>query len=180
MGFVLADREGWLSPSTTNAQPYSNTAILHTFENLRKAVNAGAADFFMWEYFTSKRYYDSQEIKQVGNIYTPWSSWKIVASTQLAGGDGSLDDRVEDLFRKLDQGIKHFTVSQEEAVQYISTELDYSEEDARAWIETVRFPKHTRGVSLDTVESCTRILRKAGVLAEGKGMSPATMINQQR
>lgn len=180
MGFVLADQQGWLSSSTAVAQPYSNTAILHTFENLRKAVNSGAADFFMWEHFTSKRYYDSQEIKRVGEIYTPWSSWKIVASTKLAGGDGALESRVEDLFGKLDQGIQYFNDNADEAVAYISTELDYSEEDAKEWIKTVRFPKHTEGVSLDTIEGCVRILRKAGVLSEGKGMAPGTMIIQKK
>ncbi len=178
MGFVLADQQGWLSPSA--ASPYSNTAILHTFENLRKAVNSGEADFFMWEHFTSKRYYDLQEIKKVGEIYTPWSSWKIVASTKLAGEDGKLDERVEGLFAKLDQGIRHFNENKEEAVKYIGTELDYTEDDAREWMKTVRFPTSTRGVSSETVTRCVDILRKAGVLFEGKGIESTAMIAQKR
>ena len=177
MGFVLADQQGWLS---ADAQPYSNTAILNTFENLRKAVNSGEADFFMWEHFTSKRYYDTQEIKRVGEIYTPWSSWKIVASTNLIGDNGKPDERVENLFQKLDQGISHFNDNNDEAVQYISTELDYSEEDAREWLKTVRFPKHTQGVSQETIESCVQILRKAGVLFQSKGMSPDAMISLKK
>jgi len=116
MGFVLADQQGWLSSSTADTRPYPNTAILHTFGNLRKAVNSGEADFFMWEHFTSKRYYDSQEIKRVGEIYTPWSSWKIVTLTSLAGSDGKLDSRVDDLFSKLDQGIKHFNENKDDIV----------------------------------------------------------------
>ena len=47
----------------------------------------------MWEHFTSKRYYDNGGIKRVGEIYTPWSSWKIVASTKLE--DGRLGDLLE-------------------------------------------------------------------------------------
>ena len=179
MGFVLADQQGWLSQSKDTTSPYSNTAILHTFENLRKAVNSGEADFFMWEHFTSKKYYDIQEIKRVGEIYTPWSSWKIVASTKLAG-QGKLDARIDDLFGKLDQGIKYFNENKDEAVKYISTELDYSEEDARAWLKTVRFPNTTEGVGFDTIQGCVDILRKAGVLVEGKGMETAAMIAQER
>lgn len=178
MGFVLADQHGWL-PSSTDVAPYSQFVVLDTFEKLRKAVNSGEADFFMWEHFTSKRYYDSGEIRKVGEIYTPWSSWKIVASTALMK-DEKLEERVGFLFGKLDQGIKHFDENKEEAVKYISTELDYSEEDAREWMKTVRFPTHTEGVDPQVVESTVQILRKAGVLCEGKGMEPGPMVGKTR
>ncbi|TPX08591.1 uncharacterized protein E0L32_009930 [Thyridium curvatum] len=176
MGFVLADQRGWLTPGRA---PYSDTVVLNTFANLRGAVNSGEADFFMWEHFTSKRYYDSGEIRRVGEIYTPWSSWKIVASTGLTGG-GELDGRVETLLEKLDQGIRHFNENKEEAVRYISTELDYSAEDATEWLKTVRFPQTTKGVSASTIQGCVDVLRKAGVLFEGKGMEATAMITKQR
>lgn len=174
MGFVLADQHGWLTPATP--QPFSDTVILNNFENLRNAVNSGAADFFMWEHFTSKRYYDSGEIRRVGEIYTPWSSWKIVASTALAKEGGKLDPRIKDLFAKLDKGVKHFNENQDEAVKYISTHLDYSEEDAREWLKTVKFTDGVEGVKPEVVNNCVDILRKAGVLAEGKGRQPDAMV----
>ncbi|KAJ4418475.1 hypothetical protein N0V82_005555 [Gnomoniopsis sp. IMI 355080] len=171
MGSVLADQHGW--------PPYADNVVLNTFENLRKAVNSGEADFFMWEHFTSKRYYDSGEIRKVGEIYTPWSSWKIVASTALVK-DGKLEERIGFLFQKLDQGIQYFNENKDEAVKYISTELDYSEGDAREWLKTVKFPTKTEGVDLSVVESTVGVLRKAGVLSEGKGMGPDHMIAKQR
>ncbi len=187
MGFVLADQRNWLLPTAgvgtpaESSSPYKDFVVLNTFENLRKAVNSGEADFFMWEHFTSKKYYDSGEIRRVGEIYTPWSSWKIVASTKLVGGDdGGVDARVQDLFGRLDKGIKHFNENQEEAVKYISTELDYSEEDAREWLKTVRFPERTEGVNPKVVESTVEILQKAGVLVRGKGMQPGVMIAEAR
>lgn len=173
MGFVLADQQGWLSSGAGAPQPFAATVILNNFENLRKAVNTGSADFFMWEHFTSKKFYDSGEIRRVGEIYTPWSSWKIVASTSLT--QGGLDPRVTDLFEKLDKGIAHFTQNPEEAIEYISTALDYTEPDAREWLKTVRFPTKTEGVKQEVVDDCVSILRKAGVLHEGKGLDPAAM-----
>jgi ABC-type nitrate/sulfonate/bicarbonate transport system substrate-binding protein len=146
--------------------------VLNTFEKLRQAVNSGEADFFMWEHFTSKRYYDNGEIRRVGEIYTPWSSWKIVASTNLDANDA----RIDELFTKLDEGIKHFNENPEEAVKYISTELDYSEEDAREWLKTVRFPGHTKGVDGSVINKTVDILRKAGVLVEDKGMEAEVMV----
>lgn len=167
MGYVLADQQGWLSPSQA---PYSDEVVLHTFDKLRDAVNDGTADFFMWEHFTSKRFHDEGSIRRVGEIYTPWSSWKIVAATHVLG-----DDRLRDLFAKLDQGVRYFNENPEESVRHISTQLGYTEADARAWLKTVRFPQRTQGVKEGVVEDCVGILRKAGVLVEGRGMSAGSM-----
>ena len=173
MGFVLADQRGWLSPSASS--PFSDTVVLDNFKNLRDGVNSDKADFFMWEHFTSKKFYDSGEIKRVGEIYTPWSSWKIVASTKLCS-TGTMDHRVEEMFGKLDKGIKYFEENQDEAVQYISSQLGYTTSDATEWLKTVRFPAATRGVKSEVVDNCVAILQKAGVLEKGKGMEPFSMV----
>ncbi|KAF5026537.1 hypothetical protein F66182_1397 [Fusarium sp. NRRL 66182] len=173
MGFVLADQHGWLTPGAAE-KPFRDTVVLDNFENLRNAVNSGDADFFMWEHFTSKKFYDSGEIRRVGEIYTPWSSWKIVASTKLT--QSGLEARVKDLFGKLDHGIAHFNDNKDEAVAYISSSLGYTEPDAREWLKTVRFPTKTEGVGSEVVQNTVSILRKAGVLAEGKGMEPQAMV----
>lgn len=153
MGFVLADQQGWLQKGT---QPFENV-VLNTFANLREGVNKGTADFFMWEHFTSKKYYDNGEIKRIGEIYTPWSSWKIVAREPT-------DDKLNDLAEKLNDGILYLKENQEEAIKYIYTNLDYSEADAREWMKTVTFPDNVRGVSPGEIQKTIDILGKAGVL----------------
>ncbi|KAK8096664.1 uncharacterized protein PG998_004886 [Apiospora kogelbergensis] len=176
MSYVLADKEGWLAnTSSSDVGPYKDFVVLQTFDKLRNAVNDGTADFFMWEHFTSKKYYDSGEIRRVGEIYTPWPSWKIVASTSSVPNPAK-DQRLQDLFRKLDQGVKYFGEHQDEAVEYISTALDYSKEDATEWLKTVRFCTETAGVDVKVIDNCISILRKAGVLQEGKGMQAPEML----
>ena len=155
MGFVFADTQSWLRNSD---QPPFEVVPLQTFAKLRDAVNDGTADFFMWEHFTSKRYYDNMSIKKIGEIYTPWSSWKVVAR------DDARDVRLDEFFEKLNQGIRYFEEHQDKAVKYISTELDYSEEDAREWLDTVKFAKDVNGVKLETVEKTVGVLKKVGVL----------------
>ena len=103
---------------------------------------------------------------------------QIVARSELVGSSGSEDTRLEDLFKKVDQGIDYFNGHQEEAVQYISTALDYSEEDAKEWLKTVRFASKTRGVDIAVVEKTVEILQKAGVLKKDSGMRPESMIQQ--
>jgi ABC-type nitrate/sulfonate/bicarbonate transport system substrate-binding protein len=186
MSYVLADQQGWLDTSS-NSPPFPVEA-LNTFANLREGVNGSTADFFMWEHFTSKRYYDNGEIKRIGEIYTPWSSWKIVAASDLLhpanwslstnASKPALKEELEDVLQKINKGVKHFEENQEEAVQYISTKLDYSEEDAREWLKTVRFAKDVRGVERQVVDKTVGILQKAGVL--GGKVDQEAMIGLER
>ena len=74
--------------------------------------------------------------------------------------------RLEDLMTKLNQGVGYFTEHHEEAVGYISTELDYSKEDAREWLKTVEFAGDVRGVRGSVVEETVKVLRKAGVVGD--------------
>lgn len=163
MGFVLADTHNWLSPTTSSSSASAPFDIipLQTFARLREAANDRTADFFMWEHFTSKRYYDNGEIKRIGEIYTPWPSWHIVARPDVIG-----DERMEVVLEKLNLGTRYFEDHQEEAVQYISTELDYSAQDAREWLKTVKFAKDVRGVRESVVQETVTVLKKAGVLGQ--------------
>lgn len=163
MGFVLADTYNWLNTTASSASDAAPFDIipLQTFEKLREAVNDKSADFCMWEHFTSKRYFDNGSIKKIGEIYTPWPSWHIVARPELVD---SL--QLNDLFEKLNQGIEYFEGHQEQAVEYISTHLDYSADDAREWLKTVRFTRDVKGVSGSVVEETVKVLRKARVVGE--------------
>ncbi|EOD45760.1 putative abc-type nitrate sulfonate bicarbonate transport systems periplasmic components-like protein [Neofusicoccum parvum UCRNP2] len=160
MGFVLADQHGWLSQSEPGRPPFE-VVPLNTFAKLREAVNDGTADFFMWEHFTSKRYYDNGEIKRIGEIYTPWPSWHIVARDPQ-------DKRMQTMSDAINKGIQHYKENQQEAIEYISTELDYSAEDAKEWTKTVKFAEEVRGVDPRVVEKTIDILNKAGVLDASK------------
>jgi hypothetical protein len=130
---------------------------LGTFEKLRNGTNDGTIDAFMWEHFTSKRYYDNGEIKRIGEIYTPWASWKIVAKNPE-------DENVRKLLDSINKGISHFEKQKEDAVKYIYTNLDYSEEDARAWLDTVEFEKDVSDPIKSDLEKAYKILKKAGVI----------------
>ncbi|KAI4213134.1 MAG: hypothetical protein LQ351_004288 [Letrouitia transgressa] len=176
MGFVFADQKGWLRNS--GKQPFE-VLPLQTFDKLREAVNDHTADFFMWEHFTSKRYYDSGEIKKIGEIYTPWSSWKIAARDSIIHNAG--DNRLTDFFEKLDLGVRYLKNHAEEAVSYISTMLDYSEDDAKEWMKGVKFMDDVKGVKRSTVERTLETLREAGVVGqeEGKVEEVVSFMNEE-
>ncbi|KAJ2893694.1 hypothetical protein MKZ38_008318 [Zalerion maritima] len=174
MGYVLAHQQGWLTPETP--EPWADTKILNNFSGLVEGVNNGTADFFMWETFTSGSAISRGEIKKVGEIYTPWSSWLVVSSTKIPAGD----ERVAEMFLKIDQGVKYFEDHQDEAVEHICNVMDYSPENAKKWLETVKFQHVVKGVDMELVNGCVSILRKAGVLVEGKGMAADEMVAIKR
>ncbi|KAK4971828.1 hypothetical protein LTR66_011420 [Elasticomyces elasticus] len=172
MSFVLADQHGWLS---SDAKTPFEVVPLGDFKALRGGVNGNEADFFMWEHFTSKRYFDNGELKRLGELYTPWPSWMIAARDPT-------DKRLEDLAEKLNKGIVWFNEHRDESVKYIYENLDYSKEDAEEWIKGVKFAENVRGVNPTVVEDTVGVLRKAGVLDEKSGSveSIVAIKNQSR
>ncbi|KAI4739593.1 hypothetical protein E4T50_09957 [Aureobasidium sp. EXF-12298] len=159
MSYVLADQKGWLEKSK---KPFE-VVPLGDFKALRHGVNEGdKADFFMWEHFTTKKFYDNGELKRVGDIYTPWPSWMIVARD-------AKDKKLEDMAEKLNQGVKYFREHQEESVEHITGTMEYSQEDANAWLKTVKFADDVRGVESSVVEHTISILKKGGVLDDKNG-----------
>jgi len=160
MPYVLADQRGWLS---AGSEPFENV-VLGDFKSLRNGVNGDKADYFMWEHFTTKKFYDSGELKRVGEIYTPWSSWVITARD-------ATDKRLEAMAESLNKGIERFREQRAEAVEHITSTMEYSKEDAEAWMETVKFSDDVRGLDPATIDKTIEILRKAGVLREKAGSS---------
>ncbi|KAI4745813.1 hypothetical protein E4T50_03789 [Aureobasidium sp. EXF-12298] len=159
MSYVLADQKGWLEKSKS---PFE-VVPLGDFKALRNGVNEGdKADFFMWEHFTTKKFYDNGELKRVGDIYTPWPSWMIAARD-------AQDKKLEVMAEKLNQGVQYFREHQEESVEHITGTMEYSQEDANAWLKTVKFADNVRGVDSGVVEHTISILQKGGVLDDNNG-----------
>lgn len=172
MSFVLADQRGWLDVSSS---PFE-VVPLGDFGSLRKGVNEDkSADFFMWERkssgicrlcpkliktdFTTKAYYDDGTLRRIGEIYTPWPSWMIVARDDT-------DPRLRDFTAKLNQGITHFRQHKEVAINHIISKMKYSSDDAETWMKTVEFSDDVRQVRPEMLEEVVGILRKASVLGQ--------------
>lgn len=179
MSFVLAQQQGWTPDSLT-------TVPLGPFGDLRNGVTgqneahpdqapSPTAEFFMWEHFTTKPYFHSTTekpnppLKKIGEIFTPWPSWMIVASTALFPNPET-DARLQSLFQALDQGIKEFEADTAQVVRLLGTgELgcNYTEEDATEWLKDVKFTRETRGVDPKVIVGVVDLLKIAGVIDTG-------------
>ncbi|KAL2811308.1 hypothetical protein BJX63DRAFT_399295 [Aspergillus granulosus] len=172
MSFVLAEEQKW---DKGGLEP----VILGPFGSLKEGVTStapgqtsqdGKADFFMWEHFTTKPSFHSETspLKKIGEIFTPWPSWLIVASTSTFTNPES-DSRLADLFKLLDNGIKTFQSDHEGVVRMLGTGefgCHYTPEDGTEWIRDVRFTEATRGVSAQVLGGVVDVLKSAGVIGE--------------
>lgn len=164
MSFVLGlDRK-------FDAPFFSEHPAVSNFKNLRDSVNlkegVDPLDAFMWEHFTSKKYYDNKEIKRVGEIYTPWPSWVITARRELLADHR---EEISAFLKAVNKGIQHFKENPKKATEYIAANLDYSEADATLWLATVKFNEQLGDAEIDwekVVENTARVLKTAGVLTD--------------
>jgi ABC-type nitrate/sulfonate/bicarbonate transport system substrate-binding protein len=168
MAFVLAQQEGWLKQGKDQKSEGLTFVPIGPFSELRNGVTGGDADFFMWEHFTTKPYFhgDDTPLKNIGEIYTPWPSWHIAASSKTFP-DPENDERLAQLFSTLDEGVKDFKSNPDQGITMLGTgELGchYTEEDAREWLKGVKFFDSTRGVSGDTMDGVVKVLQSAGVI----------------
>jgi hypothetical protein len=172
MAYVLADQHNWLSSSSGDSKKEEPFSVVPSgdFAALRKAVRQQptTADFFMWEHFTTKAYWDNGELKRIGEIYTPWPSWMVAAR------DPS-DTAVASLLEKLNEGVKYYLEKEDEAVSHITSTMEYSKDDAKEWMGTVKFAQKVKGVKTGVVDDVVKILRKAGVL-DGKSGAGEEMV----
>ena len=171
MASILAQREGWFS-STESPLPLEFIP-LGPFADLRKGVNSSAADFFMWEHYTTKPFFTGQgaELKRIGEIYTPWPAWMIVASTR-AFPEPNNHEGLRGIFDALWMGVDRLEREKHMVVDML-TEGEvtgrYGEDDAREWVEGVKYSDRRLGVDQEVVEGVMDGLKGAGVIGRDIG-----------
>lgn len=157
--------------------------VCSNFANLRASVNHTIlnpdqySDAFMWEYFTSKKYYDNGEIKKIGDIYTPWPSWMITARLEIVNSDSKA---IVNFLKAVRKGILHFQANHAEATEFIALNLDYSKEDATNWIGTVIFNDKLSQEGVDwksVAQNTASVLQTAGVLTDDMSIIEARLKN---
>ncbi len=152
MACVLAHNNGWVDEASLKF------VEVGPFASLREAVNGGDADFFMWEHFTTKKYFDDGSLKRLGEIVTPWPGWHIATR-----GPSSDKQVTEKLLPDLRKGILYFEAHKDESVDLICSIMEYSRADAEQWYEEVRFPHRSLHLNHGVIRKAMKILVDAGL-----------------
>lgn len=152
----------FVNSDPSGAPPFQVT-VCGPFAELRKAVNDGKADAFMWEHYTTKKFWDNGELKHLGEIPTPWNGWHIATRGSQA------NPRVSSaLYPALTKGLEHFKNDREDAIDFITSEMDYSKADAEAWYDEVSYPLSFGNINRDGISAAIQSLRTAGFIQSGE------------
>ncbi|GAA6010613.1 hypothetical protein JCM10207_007765 [Rhodosporidiobolus poonsookiae] len=169
MASYMGLREKWVD-AEGKVEPIQ-FEVLDTFKNLRDGVNDGRAAAFMWEWFTTKPYLD--EVRFIGSVPTPWHSWAIVGSPSTLSSDSPLLPVLDNFLTNLTSSIQSFdnlSARETTSKEFIKGHFGYPEEDVKAWLEQVSYPKgDVREIDEAMVKETLSTLEAAGVLKAPEG-----------
>ncbi|KAK0549539.1 hypothetical protein OC845_003077 [Tilletia horrida] len=140
MASVMAMQQGWVDE---NGRPDNiDFKVNDTFKNLRDGVNQKTEELatgaFMWEHFTTWPYVTSGEVRFIGNVPTPWPSWTIAASSDIA-----TSPELAEFLSQAQTFMSDFAtpdkVADGSASAFIQDHFKYEKKDVDTWLDSVRW-----------------------------------------
>jgi len=162
MAYVMALQQGW---ATDTLQFKVNNDI----RGLIDSVNDESTSAFMWEWFTTKPFVDAGRVRFIGSVPTPWPSWLIAAHPSP---DRAPSHELRAFLEVLSTYVVAFDGPENRAgpnVEFIKEKFGYPEEDIRAWLGTVGFPKDCSIIPEKVVIDTLATLQKAGAVKAPEG-----------
>ncbi|KAK1921679.1 hypothetical protein DB88DRAFT_498841 [Papiliotrema laurentii] len=160
MASVLSLQEGW----SELEQPQFK--VNGQFKPLRDSVNAGETSVFLWEWFTTKPYVDSGEVRFIGSVYTPWPCWSIAAAPSTPASTLST------FLSSLQPYVVNFdsaSAREKEDVDFVTGYFGHKREDVIEWLKTVKWEHRLAKVEEKVVRDTLSVLEKAGVVQPVEG-----------
>lgn len=151
MVHTVAKKQGWTDEPSFK--------VCSNFEGLRKAVNDGVVDAFLWEHFTTRPFEEKGEVRIIDGVPTPWDCFSVVVREDC--------QRVHDVFKAVDAFLEagRLFLRDETSITAIATKYSMSEGDAKAWKSRVQYASPgERQVAKTMLESTRQILFDAGVI----------------
>jgi len=162
MAFVMALQQEW-SPTTLRFQ------VNNDIKGLIGSVNDGSTSAFMWEWFTTKPWLDSGEVRFIGSVPTPWPSWIIAAHPSP---ERAPKEAVRSFLGSLTSYVTKFD-SQESRdstnVPFIQKTWGYPEADIKEWMSTVKYTTDCATISSTVLSEVLRTLSTAGFIIPPEG-----------
>ncbi|WVQ83189.1 hypothetical protein IAT38_005328 [Cryptococcus sp. DSM 104549] len=171
MASVLSLQQGW----SEEEQP--KFKVNGQFKPLRDSVNTEETSVFLWEWFTTKPYVDSGEVRFIGSVYTPWPCWHIAASPNASS------PAISTFLASLQPYVQHFNspaARQSEDIDFVSNYFGHQREDVVEWLKSVKWEEQLAEVKEDVVRETLRVLGKAGVVKpEAEGLDIGLFVNTE-
>lgn len=140
--------------------------VANNLEGLKRGANNGDYDAFLWEVFTTKPFFDSGEVKQIGAVSTPWPAFSFVGplnpkipedASEKGAGDrwiASAEDVKSKFFPALERATQLFSAptSQQVSSDRIVADFGHRKEDADLWLTRAKYNCSSTKEKFDTEE----------------------------
>lgn len=153
MAYLLCKQRNW----DTKAIEFIEVG---NFSGALMEFNKNPHRLFLWERFMTKPYVDSQTLKKLGEIPTPWASFSIVVRNDVL-------DEYKDTLLTILQIISNYTYKFKqhtlESIDYISNYFDFSIQDMKEWIISTDWnyvidkPQYKMGKALEFLKTMNLI-----------------------
>jgi len=146
-----------------------NFTIANNIDGLRNGVQQKQFDLFLWETFTTKPLFDTNQLHKIGEVPTPWSAFSI-ATQHLSRHHEDHFTKYnlikQSLYPALYESIEIFLSNKEEAIDRIVASHHHKREDAETWLNNVRYAA-SAGFPVDctNVDDSLQVLKRVGLVS---------------
>lgn len=118
--------------------------VANNFDGLKKGIETDEFDLFLWETFTTKPDFDSDVLRKLDDVRTPWPAFSLVMKHSSSVAVEEEEQRLrmavaKGLFPALAESAHAFTADPEAATQRIVARFGHQETDARLWLHSVHY-----------------------------------------
>ena len=123
MSYVLAEREGWDAEKL-------NFKIVNNLSGALEVMTPEKPEMFLWEKYTTKPWVDSQEMKRIGEVPSPWPCFAIIVTEKALSEFGDTIYQLRDLVYQ--EALK--LQSSTSTVEKISKNYELNTSDVKEWL----------------------------------------------
>ncbi len=143
MAYVNAKNQNW---DTRTLQ----FEVINNLGGAVKALTEGNADYFMWEYFTTKPLVDKNIFRHLGDCPTPWPCFVIAATNQFIKDDKETLEHILDIINLYTAEFKSIPSMDRTLANTYDQEL----EDIKRWLSLTRWSQQQiKPEIIDNVQS---------------------------
>ena len=150
MATVLASQEGWARPP--------DFRVVGDFASLRRSVQGGETDAFLWETFTTKPFHDNGDLCRSGDISTPWPCFLFAVRGEAPR------DRVDRVLAAVKEAAEIFHAAPGTMPAAVAEAYGLLPADAKAWYDGVHVSAD-RGVPEEALRTAGEALVASGAIA---------------
>ncbi len=154
MAFVLAKREVWNSEKL-------EFKIINNLSGALEAMTPEKPEMFLWEKYTTKPWVDSNQMKRIGEVQSPWPCFAIIASEKALAEFGEALFRLRDLVYRESVNLQ----TSASAIEKISENYELNASDVKEWFAQTSWATAAE-ISRKQLEKSMNTMKELAIISE--------------